>query len=80
MRTTFATCQTVLALDVGKASHWAVMATRSGEVPANRPVPNRERDLDELFASAPEGALVVVDQKRNIGSLALRRARMLASG
>lgn len=75
MRTTFATCQTVLALDVGKASHWAVMATRSGEVPANRPVPNRERDLDELFASAPEGALVVVDQKRNIGSLALRRAR-----
>jgi len=75
MRTTFATCQTVLALDVGKASHWAVMATRSGEVLANRPVPNRERDLDELFASAPEGALVVVDQKRNIGSLALRRAR-----
>ncbi|MEE1210140.1 MAG: IS110 family transposase [Parafannyhessea umbonata] len=76
MRTTFATCQTVLALDVGKASHWAVMATRSGEVLANRPVSNRERDLDELFASAPEGALVVVDQKRNIGSLALRRARM----
>jgi len=76
MRTTFATCQTVLALDVGKASHWAVMATRSGEVLANRPVPNRERDLDELFVSAPEGALVVVDQKRNIGSLALRRARM----
>lgn len=76
MRATFATCQTVLALDVGKASHWAVMAARSGEVLANRPVANRERDLDELFASAPEGTLVVVDQKRNVGALALRRARM----
>lgn len=68
----------VLALDIGKASHWAVMATRSDEVLANRPVSNRERDLDELFASAPEGALVVVDQKRNIGSLALQHARKAA--
>ena len=76
MRMTFATCRTVLALDVGKASHWAVMAARSGEILANRPVANRERDLDELFASAPEGTLVVVDQKRNVGALALRRARM----
>ena len=76
MHATFATCQTVLALDVGKASHWAFMATRSGEVLANRPVANREADLDALFASAPEGTLVVVDQKRNIGALALRRARL----
>lgn len=76
MHAKFATCQTVLALDAGKASHWAVMAARSGEVLANRPVANRERDLDELFASAPEGTLVVVDQKRNVGALALRRARM----
>lgn len=76
MHAKFATCQTVLALDVGKASHWAVMAARSGEVLANRPVANREHDLDGLFASAPEGTLVVVDQKRNVGALALRRARM----
>lgn len=82
MHAKFATCQTVLALDVGKASHWAVMAARSGEVLDDRPVANRERDLDGLFASAPEGALVVVDQKRNVGALALRRARMagLAAG
>jgi transposase len=81
MHAKFATCQTVLALDVGKASHWAVMAARSGEVLDDRPVANRERDLDELFASAPEGTLVV-DQKRNVGALALRRARMagLAAG
>jgi transposase len=76
MHAKFATCQTVLALDVGKASHWAVMAARSGEVLDDRPVANRERDLDGLFASAPEGTLVVVDQKRNVGALALRRARM----
>jgi transposase len=76
MHAKFATCQTVLALDVGKASHWAVMAARSGEVLDDRPVANRERDLDGLFASAPEGTLVVVDQKCNVGALALRRARM----
>lgn len=76
MHAEFATCQTVLALDVGKASHWAFMAARSGEVLANGPVANREGDLDALFAAAPEGTLVVVDQKRNIGSLALRRARL----
>lgn len=51
------------------------MDRQSGGILANRPVSNRKRDLDELLASAPEGALVVVDQKRKIGSLALRRAR-----
>ena len=44
--------------------------------PRQPAVANRERDLGELFASAPEGTLVVVDQKRNVGALALRRARM----
>lgn len=63
MHAKFATCRTVLALDVGKASHWAVMAARFGEILANRPVANRERELNELFASAPEGTLVV-GQKR----------------
>ena len=28
----------VLGLDVGKASHWACMLTRDGEVAVNRPV------------------------------------------
>lgn len=38
------------------------------------PVANREDDLDSLFGRFPD-ALVVVDQSRNIGALALARAR-----
>lgn len=66
---------TVLGLDVGKSSHWACLIDRDGEVLASAPVRNREAELDALFASAPAGTLVVVDQFRNIGSLAVRRAR-----
>lgn len=65
----------VLGLDVGKSSHWACLIDRDGEVLASAPVRNREAELDALFASAPAGTLVVVDQFRNIGSLAVRRAR-----
>ena len=65
----------VLGLDVGKSSHWACLVDRDGEVLASAPVRNREAELDALFASAPAGTLVVVDQFRNIGSLAVRRAR-----
>lgn len=65
----------VLGLDVGKSSHWACLIDRDGEVLDSAPVRNREAELDALFASAPAGTLVVVDQFRNIGSLAVRRAR-----
>ena len=65
----------VLGLDVGKSSHWARLVDRDGEVLASAPVRNREGALDALFSSAPAGTLVVVDQFRNIGSLAVRRAR-----
>ena len=64
----------VIGLDVGKSSHWACVATRDGEVLASKPIANRENALDSLFAEFP-GALVVVDQVRNIGALALSRAR-----
>ena len=64
----------VIGLDVGKSSHWACVATRDGEVLASKPVASRENALDSLFAEFP-GALVVVDQVRNIGALALSRAR-----
>ena len=64
----------VIGLDVGKPSHWACVATHDGEVLASKPVANRENALDSLFAEFP-GALVVVDQVRNIGALALSRAR-----
>ncbi len=71
---------TVLGLDVGKSSHWACLIARDGEVLASAPVRNREAELDTLFASAPAGTLVVVDQFRNIGSLAVRRARAAGLG
>ena len=70
----------VLGLDVGKPSHWACLVDRDGEVLASAPVRNREAELDALFASAPAGTLVVVDQFRNIGSLAVRRARAAGLG
>lgn len=54
----------VLGLDVGKSSHWACLIDRDGEVLASAPVRNREAELDALFASAPAGTLVVVDQFR----------------
>lgn len=70
----------VLGLDVGKSSHWACLVDRDGEVLSSAPVRNREAELDALFASAPAGTLVVVDQFRNIGSLAVRRARAAGLG
>ena len=66
--------EAVIGLDVGKSSHWACVATRDGEVLLSAPVANREGDLDSLFGRFPD-ALVVVDQSRNIGALALARAR-----
>ncbi len=64
----------ILGLDVGKSSHWACLL-EGDTVTINRPVANREAALDELFAKAV-GALVVVDQFRNIGALAVSRARL----
>ena len=66
----------VLGLDVGKSSHWACLVTGDGEVTVNSPVDNSEDDLDRLFSQVDPGTLVVVDQVRNIGALAIRRARM----
>ncbi len=70
----------VLGLDVGKSSHWACLIDRDGEVLASAPVRNREAELDALFASAPAGTLVVVDQFRNIGSLAVSGPAPRGSG
>lgn len=76
MLTEAATCPAVIGLDVGKFSHWACCVTGQGEVLASPPVVNAEFDLDALFAQAGAGTLVVVDQARNIGSLAISRARL----
>ena len=63
----------VIGLDVGKSSHWACVLARESETLESAAVPNREGAIDALYARHP-GALVVVDQIRNIGSLALSRA------
>ena len=65
----------VIGLDVGKSSHWACVVTREGELLASKPVLNRENAIDGLYAQYP-GALVVVDQVRNISSLALSRTKL----
>lgn len=69
------TCDAVLGLDVGKRSHWACLASRDGEVLMSAPVQNSETDLDGLFSEMGADVLVVVDQVRNIGALAISRAR-----
>lgn len=65
----------MLGLDVGKASHWACGIDSSGRVVLSGRVANRAADVDAVLARAGSGALVVVDQKRNIGALAVARAR-----
>lgn len=67
--------EAVIGLDAGKSSHWACVATRDGEVLPSAPVANREGDSDSLFSRFPD-ALAVVDRSRNIGALALARARV----
>ncbi len=67
-----------LGLDVGKETHWAYAVNSMGTVLLNRRVANTEAGLDALMAQCPDDTLVVVDQRRNIGALALRKAR--ASG
>lgn len=70
----------VLGIDVGKSSHWACLVTREGEVALNRRVRNSEGDLDGLFSQVACDTLVVVDQCRNIGLLAISRARLAGLG
>lgn len=65
----------VLGLDVGKSSHWACLVAEDGEIALSGPVPNSEGDLDGLFSQVRPETLVAVDQPRNIGALAIRRAR-----
>jgi transposase len=64
-----------LGVDVGKSFHWAVAVDGEGEVVIDRPLPNRKADVDALLDEAGPGALVVVDQKNNIGALVVRRCR-----
>jgi transposase len=69
--------ESYLGIDVGKKGHRACAIDRAGRVLFNVPVPNSERGLDDILSRAGGGCLVVVDQKRNIGLLAIRRARLM---
>ena len=64
-----------LGIDVGKSFHWAIGVDAEGEIVLSRRVENRQADVDALLDEAGAGALVVVDQKNNIGSLVVRRCR-----
>ena len=64
-----------LGIDVGKSFHWAVGLDPDGSIRISRRLYNRQEDVDALLDEAGEGALVIVDQKNNIGSLVVRRCR-----
>ncbi|MEE1528534.1 MAG: transposase, partial [Collinsella sp.] len=66
-----------LGIDVGKRSHSACGLGEDGEVAFRSDLENRPADIDRLLERAGAGALVVVDQKRNIGALVLARAHAL---
>ena len=63
-----------LGIDVGKRSHSACALDEDGGVVFRAGLENRPGDIDRLLERAGAGALVVVDQKRNIGALVLARA------
>jgi len=67
-----------LGLDVGKGEHHATALTPAGKTVFDRPLPNTEPKLRELFAKlqVKHGTvLVVVDQPASIGALPLAVAR-----
>lgn len=63
-----------LGIDVGKRTHSACALDEGGAIVFRADVENRPGDIDRLLERAGAGALVVVDQKRNIGALVLARA------
>lgn len=66
-----------LGVDVGKLSHRACALTSDGRVGFNVPTDNLEAEVDAVLARAAAlgRTLVVVDQRRNIGTTVIRRAR-----
>ena len=57
-----------LGVDVGKSFHWAVGLDQEGEIRISRRVENRLDDVEALLEEAGDAALVVMDQKNDIGS------------
>lgn len=66
-----------LGIDVGKSRHSACALDAAGGVVFRADLDNRPGAIDRLLERAGDAALVVVDQKRNIGALVLARAHAL---
>ena len=65
-----------LWIDAGKETHRTCVVDLAGAVLSSKPIANAESELDALMGQCPDDTLVVVDRRRNIGALALRRASM----
>ncbi|MGW6275085.1 IS110 family transposase [Streptomyces sp. NPDC055060] len=76
----FASIDVFCALDVGKAEHHGTALLKDGRTVFDKPLPNNEPQLRQLFARLQRKGtvLVVVDQPASIGTLAVAVAR--ASG
>jgi len=65
-----------VGIDVGKKGHRACAIDSTGAILFNVALSNSEQEIDDVLARAGGNCLVIVDQKRNIGLLAIRRARV----
>ncbi|MBD0844804.1 IS110 family transposase, partial [Streptomyces sp. TRM68416] len=73
----FTSIDVFCALDVGKSTHHGTALLRDGRTTFDKPLPNGEPQLRELFARLQRKGkvLVVVDQPASIGTLAVTVAR-----
>ena len=73
----FTSIDVFCALDVGKSTHHGTALLRDGRITFDRPLPNGEPQLRELFARLGRKGkvLVVVDQPASVGTLAVTVAR-----
>ncbi|MFF0011369.1 IS110 family transposase [Streptomyces sp. NPDC005374] len=73
----FTSIDVFCALDVGKSEHHGTALLRDGRITFDKPLPNGEPQLRQLFARLGRKGkvLVVVDQPASIGTLAVTVAR-----
>ncbi|WP_422398528.1 IS110 family transposase [Streptomyces netropsis] len=69
------------ALDAGKSEHRGTALLRDGRTTFDKPLPNNEPQLRQLFTrlKSKGKVLVVVDQPASIGTLAVTVARAYAA-
>ncbi|MFF7984009.1 IS110 family transposase [Streptomyces sp. NPDC007901] len=73
----FTSIDVFCALDVGKSAHHGTAVLADGRITFDKPLPNGEPQLRELFARLKRKGkvLVVVDQPASVGTLAVAVAR-----